>query len=132
MSSDTGDGLAERASTWFPERPESVSAARLYTTSLLKEWGATRQLAEASLIVSELATNAIRHAHSGFELNISRVDDTVRIAVSDESPRVPVVQNLQPGSVSGFGLRLVDEIASQWGYEVGVDGKKVWALLAGA
>jgi two-component sensor histidine kinase len=84
------------------------------------------------LIVSELASNAVLHAHSRFELEISHTADTVRIAVSDESVVPPVLQDPKLDSESGFGLQIIAKLASDWGFELGDDGKEVWVRLASA
>jgi two-component sensor histidine kinase len=86
----------------------------------------------AGLIVSELATNAVLHAHSSFELELSHTADTVRIAVSDESVAPPVLQDPRVNSESGFGLRIISKLASDWGFQLGDAGKEVWVRLASA
>jgi anti-sigma regulatory factor (Ser/Thr protein kinase) len=57
-------------------------------------------LEAVQLIVSELVTNAIRHAHGEIELCVAVADRVVRIEVSDASPdhravKVPLDDNLR-------------------------------------
>jgi anti-sigma regulatory factor (Ser/Thr protein kinase) len=86
-------------------------------------------LEAVQLIVSELVTNAIRHAHGEIELCVAVADRVVRIEVSDESPeceaaKVPLDDTL--GS-KGRGLRLVEAFSKAWGCSVGPQRKVVWA-----
>ena len=87
-------------------------------------------LEAVQLIVSELVTNAIRHAHGEIELCVAVVDTLVRIEVTDESPdceavKVPMHDDvLQP---NGRGLRMVEAFSRSWGCRVGPDRKVVWA-----
>jgi anti-sigma regulatory factor (Ser/Thr protein kinase) len=125
-------GSADRASASFVAEPRSVTAARHYTNEQLTKWGVADQSVTAGLIVSELATNAVRHAHSGFVLELSHTDDTVRITVRDESVDPPMPRDPKPDSDSGFGLHLIALLASEWGFELGDAGKRVWVRLGSA
>jgi anti-sigma regulatory factor (Ser/Thr protein kinase) len=123
---------AERAKVSFAGEATSVGAARRYTKDRLTEWGVTGQSVAAGLIVSELASNAVRHAHSPFQLELSHTADAVRITVSDASVAPPLVRESRPGADSGFGLQIVAKLAADWGFELGDAGKKVWAHLVSA
>ena len=86
-------------------------------------------LEAVQLIVSELVTNAIRHAHGEIELCVAVVDTLVRIEVTDESPdceavKVPMGDSL---STNGRGLRMVEAFSRSWGCRIGHDRKVVWA-----
>ena len=86
-------------------------------------------LEAVQLIVSELVTNAIRHAHGEIELCVAVADRVVRVEVSDESPdceavKVPLDDML--GS-NGRGLRLVEAFSKAWGCNIGSHRKVVWA-----
>jgi anti-sigma regulatory factor (Ser/Thr protein kinase) len=74
-------------------------------------------------------TNAIRHAGTQVELLV-RLDEALRVEVTDHRPEMNVAHGAATGfSVSGRGLRLVDEIASRWGVERDTDSKTVWFEL---
>ncbi len=122
--------LTQHAAAWFAAEQSSVSAARRYTAAQLSRWGLRSRSCIASLVVSELTTNAVRHARSGFELDLSHADGTLRIAVRDESRMAPVLRELDVESDAGRGLRIVAELASEWGFELRVDGKLVWARVS--
>ena len=84
---------------------------------------------DGSLIVSELATNAVLHARSEFTVLLSYEAGTLCISVRDDSAAVPSMKN-PPGTViSGRGLRLVASIARRWGTDSDGRGKLVWAEL---
>ena len=80
------------------------------------------------LLVSELVTNAVRHAATPFELMISVSGEEVTVAVTDhDGHHRPQVKNPSPQDTSGRGLRIVDQLATSWGTElVGADVKRVW------
>jgi anti-sigma regulatory factor (Ser/Thr protein kinase) len=115
----------------FAANPGAVTAARRYTRQKLTDWGAGGQTAAASLIVSELATNAVQHAGSSFGLSLTCDHDAVRIVVSDTSEVNPVSRHTKPGATSGYGLNIVSHLAADWGCIVGDHGKEIWVQLAG-
>jgi anti-sigma regulatory factor (Ser/Thr protein kinase) len=80
------------------------------------------------LVVSELATNAIVHAESPFEVAVI-AGPPIRVEVTDASVQPPVLEAATADFTSGRGLRLVAACADQWGYELVANGKVVWARL---
>ncbi|UNZ20854.1 SpoIIE family protein phosphatase [Streptomyces sp. 891-h] len=113
----------------FPAQPESVAEARRNARAELA--GAPQELAEtAELLLSELATNAVLHARTEFEVSVSRSGDTVRVQVSDRLPaRGLVPQERRPDPGTGLGLVLVEELAARYGTETGEERKTVWFEL---
>jgi anti-sigma regulatory factor (Ser/Thr protein kinase) len=114
----------------FDRDPSSVAAARRFTRAALSR--EPEDAVEAvELMVSELATNSIRHAHSGFCLMIAPFEREVRVEVSDASTSPPRMRYPKPGELSGRGLRIVDMLADAWGVERRRSrGKTVWFVLA--
>jgi len=90
--------------------------------------------ADATLVVSELVTNAVRHSGCGcddeIELQVARTPDGVLISVRDvgRSPTEPTVREQSPDA-GGIGLQLVAAVCAQWGTEQD-DGRLVWARIA--
>jgi anti-sigma regulatory factor (Ser/Thr protein kinase) len=82
---------------------------------------------EVILVVSELVTNAVVHARTPFEVVLSEVDGRCRFAVSDGS-RDPPDPAPRPGP-GGFGLRLVSQLTTRWGYDLHPTGKTIWCEL---
>jgi two-component sensor histidine kinase len=92
---------------------------------------------DASLILSELISNALRHASPlpGGMVKVSwRLSgDCVEIAVGDGGgPTAPVVNRPAAGSLGGRGLGIVDRLSLRWGVYSRPDGGEttVWAELA--
>jgi anti-sigma regulatory factor (Ser/Thr protein kinase) len=89
----------------------------------LRRLGLPGQLAhDALLLISELVTNSVRHAGLGPDDRIDITADwsgtRLRVQVRDrgrpERPELSVVRPT-PGAESGWGLYLVDRLASRWG-----------------
>jgi anti-sigma regulatory factor (Ser/Thr protein kinase) len=86
-----------------------------------------------ALVVTELAANAIVHAHTGFTLALSVQGDLLRISVRDGGPVPPegAAQALPPQPLHGLGA--VNALASRWGVtplgSAGCEGKEVWVEL---
>ena len=89
------------------------------------QWGCG-SLDDVLLVFSELVTNAVTHAGSA-ESVLVRLDDTaVTVVVEDASASSPQMR-VGGDASGGFGLRLVDQLATEWGWEQTDTGKKVWA-----
>ena len=79
---------------------------------------------DIELAASELATNAIRHAMTPFELSVLVAPEQIRLEVTDSSPVIPVLhQPIGPR----HGLHIVDALAERWGVHEVHGGKTVWA-----
>jgi MEDS: MEthanogen/methylotroph, DcmR Sensory domain len=105
---------------------EAPAAARHFTVATLAAWGAADLAEDAALVVTELAANAIVHAHSAFTVILSALDDLLRISVRDATP----LRGNKLRAVPLHGLGAVDAMASQWGVEpLGAAGKTVWVDL---
>jgi anti-sigma regulatory factor (Ser/Thr protein kinase) len=83
---------------------------------------------QAAVLVSELATNSVVHAGTGFVLTVSMTDHEIEVGVTDGS-RVPA-RLTEPSADHGRGLQLVDRIATSWRCELSPEGKTVFATLA--
>lgn len=106
-------------------------AARVFVGELLGRSGVAPETIEvASIIVSELASNAVVHAGTDFVVAVARTAGRLRLAVSDESARRPRVRTPAPDEPRGRGLGLVATFAADWGIDPTPPGKTVWAELA--
>ena len=85
-------------------------------------------LARLELVVSELASNAVVHAGTGFDIRLT-IGSVIRLEVTDSSHAAPVLQRPSSRDLTGRGLRLVAASAERWGWNPTDDGKVVWAEL---
>jgi anti-sigma regulatory factor (Ser/Thr protein kinase) len=112
------DHIGSELSVRFDRGPSAASAARSALLALDERIDG-RVLDDIRLLVSELVTNAIRHAeaHGGVvELDVTLVDDRVRVEVADPGPGFePQPRDDEMSRPGGWGLYLVDRIADRWG-----------------
>ena len=128
-----------------PHIPEAVSAVRRRVRHVLDGWELTGEAADTTLlVVSELVTNALRHALPGehgcteehvssVRLHLMRWAERLVCAVRDPSHESPVPRDSDDFSAeSGRGLFLVESFADSWGWHPlagPLEGKVVWALF---
>ncbi|MGY1631149.1 ATP-binding protein [Geodermatophilus sp. SYSU D01186] len=118
----------------FTAWPDSVPAARGYVTDLLAS--VPPALCQtAALLVSELATNAIRHAgvrQFVVDVRYLPAEGRLWIGVTDDGPGQPLLRNPAVTTEHGRGLRLVATLADRWGARRrrGSADKTVWFELA--
>lgn len=108
-----------------------MAAARHYAAEQLRDL-APEDLQVVLLAVSELATNAVRHAGTGFLLRLVPAGaDALRIEVEDGGGGVPVAKMPPATALHGRGLLVVEALSSAWGVErvEGGVGKVVWAVV---
>ncbi len=90
-----------------------------------------RRLADVELLVSELATNSVRHAGCGETDEISIFADVqpdrVRVSLFDPGDGFDVHTPEPPptGDAGGYGLVLLERLSDRWGVLRG-DGFGVW------
>ncbi|MFJ3547522.1 ATP-binding protein [Streptomyces sp. NPDC090114] len=120
----------------FPGLPRKVAEARDFVAALLEDEG-SGPVDDALLIVSELATNAVRHTRSGwyggwFLVVVGFDDDVVRIEVIDAGgDREPLLRSVNSDvEEGGRGLLLVTACAKDWGVQDRPGGRCIWAELA--
>ncbi|MFG2127848.1 ATP-binding protein [Streptomyces sp. NPDC048751] len=127
---DTDGDCAE----WtFPADPGAVRTARAVVRGKLRGWGLDSLGDLAALLVSELVTNALRHATGPIGVRLVRpagLPDVLLVEVSDPLPDPPRERAAQPEDESGRGLQLVASSSRRWGSRPGETGKTVWFELA--
>lgn len=118
------------AEVTLPANVSSVPTARHFVESILAGWGLTELGWTATLVVSELAANAALHARGDhFSVSVSTNGDGIRLELHDTSVRLPQQRSYSREATTGRGLRLVSDLAHEWGVQPTADGKIVWALL---
>ena len=110
--------------------PAAAVEARRFVERQLQRRPVTEQSVENALLVStELVSNAYRHGEGAIELRVNLLGDRVRIEVIDEGHnQAPAVRDQGAHETGGWGLRIVDQLALQWGVSEGTT--HVWADLA--
>jgi anti-sigma regulatory factor (Ser/Thr protein kinase) len=134
--SDATSRAAILGSVTVPGEPEQVSRVRGFVARIMARAGLPGVDSEAAtLLTSELVTNAILHTDSGrpggvVTIVVLRLPDGVLIEVVDNgSAGTPVVKK-DPLAGEGQGLYLVQQMASQWGYLRDQAGTTVWFHIA--
>jgi anti-sigma regulatory factor (Ser/Thr protein kinase) len=117
----------------------SVRAGREFTVATLHRWDTAERSQDIAIVVSELLTNALRHAvplsggvrpRHPIRLGLLHPGSFVLCAVADPSTAAPVPQ--APGSLAetGRGMHIICALSDRWGYTRSADaGKVVWATF---
>lgn len=121
----------------FSATRRGARLARQLALVQLYGWGfpeSTALSADVGLLVAELAANAVTHGRvpgRDFELRMTLLERVLRIEVSDaRGDRRPAVRPPGHEAESGYGLRMIDAVATDWGVQDRLIGKTVWAELA--
>jgi DNA-binding CsgD family transcriptional regulator len=138
---DSADSAMQALRSWVPRWrhhrfspvPASAVLARRLVARACTQWGLVSLREPAMLIVWELASNAIGHAATPFDLTVSYTGAYLRIAVRDSGHPLPswIADSASnpPTGAGGRGLHVVDALATAWNTTGTADGKIVWALL---
>ncbi|WP_190083998.1 ATP-binding protein [Streptomyces longisporoflavus] len=135
--------VSSAASCSLPARYEAVGSARQFTRTTLDQWDLEERFDDVALVVSELVTNALRHALPSdtpreqgppVRLHLMRWTSRLVCAVRDPSDDSPVTRETDDdfSAESGRGLFLVDSFSDSWGWHPlagALRGKVVWALF---
>ncbi|MFD8415809.1 ATP-binding protein [Streptomyces sp. NPDC059650] len=127
--------LADDVFWLLPRSPRTPGWARAFFRAQARSWGVAPQIVEAAeLALSELVTNAVRHAHAprGREIGVRAVWDgaCLRVEVADAGDWVDLdPRPHRPDGEDGRGLAVVAAVAGRWGQEPRAHGigKTVWA-----
>lgn len=105
--------------------PQAARQARSWLRGALEGWpdGAVEV---AQLLLSELATNAVLHARTGFDVVAAVQPERARIGVEDLNRARPLPKRYREDAVTGRGMHLVATLADAWGMERRPGGKLVW------
>lgn len=120
------------------DAPTASAMAREFTRNVLRSWGLMALAEDATIVVSELVTNALRHgcrsagdaALDGIELILCRRADLVACAVADSGTEPPLLMAPDPVAETGRGLHVVEALSASWGWtRLTGQCKAVWATL---
>ena len=116
------DGMHAELSVSVPASPEAGSALR-HAVRALDRWLGQATADEVELLVTELATNGVKHADpvcdcNRITLDASVEDGRLRVAVRDCGKGfIPAPREAERTEPGGWGLMLVEDIADRWGVE---------------
>ncbi|MEH0630736.1 SpoIIE family protein phosphatase [Streptomyces stelliscabiei] len=120
----------ERVATWeVSPNPSAVADARKNALCRLERWGLNDAAFVTELVVSELVTNAIRHAQPPVRLRLIH-DRSLICEVSDASSTAPHMRRARSYDEGGRGLLLVAQLTRRWGTRPTPTGKTIWTEQA--
>ncbi len=131
--SSSGGLATSRATSRAALAPDADAprAARDFAARTLRRWGVPQWGEPVGLVVSELVTNAVRHAGTRATLRLVPTPGGLVVEVDDGAQGRPhIVPPDRRTADGGLGLAIVDRLAEAWGYEPRPDGKTVWARLS--
>ena len=110
-------GATERSvSRVFSSDTAEVVRARRMVGAHLRAWGYGDEVEAMTLAVSELVTNAVVHGRGLVEVTLTAQDGAIRVAVADHGGGRPrLIEAATKRDRGGWGLRLVDKLADEWG-----------------
>ncbi|WP_328346231.1 ATP-binding protein [Micromonospora sp. NBC_00421] len=103
--------------------------ARELVGDACSRWNVPHLAEPASLVLSELVGNVVRHAHTPMRITLTLHQPYLRVAVADGSRTAARAGRPSLTAEGGRGLLLIREMAQRWGSSPLADGKVVWALL---
>jgi anti-sigma regulatory factor (Ser/Thr protein kinase) len=126
---------ADGKRTWtlpaVPPRADRIGQVRHEVDAVLRGWQLDDLTADAELLISELTTNAIRHAGTDYSVVLAWDGRTLRGEITDRDPSPPRPRFPRTADeIGGRGLLLVDEVADRWGVESHPGGKSIWFELS--
>ncbi|MDT6988503.1 ATP-binding protein [Streptomyces lusitanus] len=146
MTTMTATAKAGGTRTWaFPRRVECIPETRHRVEALLREWQRPAETVDtATLLVTELVTNAVEHTDASDVIcSVSLSAEVVTVSVTDtgsgtstgtdtdtDTDGVPVPAQPDDLAESGRGLFLVAALATDWGTRLTAGSREVWARLA--
>ncbi|WP_405591097.1 SpoIIE family protein phosphatase [Streptomyces sp. NBC_01092] len=117
---------SDRTASWdVPDDPSAVARVRAAAARTLTDWGLAEEAFTTELILSELVTNALRHATGPIRVRLIR-DLALICEVSDGSSTAPHLRTAATTDEGGRGLFLVAQFADRWGTRYTADGKVIW------
>ena len=129
-------GTPRSRSTELRAGPRTSAEARSFLSAAIESFGVDVDRDTVHLLISELASNAARHGKEPIDVNISVEEEGLRISVFDrgagfdpEGIGFDRAFSPDPSAEGGWGLRVVDNLSSEWGVKRRDDGTEVWFRL---
>ncbi|MGW3248807.1 ATP-binding protein [Streptomyces sp. NPDC001070] len=129
LHAPAGRATARDASWPLARELTSVGRARRLTTAQVREWSLDELTDTVELLVSELVTNALRHARGPVRLNLRVEGARLRCEVEDVSSAAPVRRAAETDAEGGRGIEILDLLSAAWGTDRTATGKTTWFEL---
>jgi anti-sigma regulatory factor (Ser/Thr protein kinase) len=113
-------------STRLAPVPGATAEARRFLWSTIARYGIPAERETASLLLSELVSNAVIHADPNDPIDVSVTVDGERLHVSVRDPGPPFDPIEAARAPGPSGLTIVDRLSSRWGGRAADDGMEVW------
>ncbi|MET9724534.1 SpoIIE family protein phosphatase [Streptomyces zaomyceticus] len=120
---------SELAQWTIPFDFSEVATARSHVETRLRQWGHPADPFTASLVASELVTNAIRYGAAPITLRLIADSAGLICEVSDAGAAAPHLRHARAVDEGGRGLLICASVAKNWGVRYADDGKTVWAEI---
>ncbi|MFC8350325.1 ATP-binding protein [Streptomyces sp. NPDC057280] len=112
---------------------EAVPSARRQVAVLVGKLGfsvSDDMLETVELLASEVIANAVLYSDAPCDVAVTRIDERLRVEVTDIAPSLPSAVEAGPNDERGRGLLLVDALADAWGVQPDSPGKTTWFEIA--
>ncbi|MFD8494522.1 ATP-binding protein [Amycolatopsis sp. NPDC059657] len=103
---------------------DQTTLVRSFVRDMLTAWRYAGEHEDVVLVASELVTNAFAHGGGTPMLRLSGTPWHVRVEVADATTHPPRIR--KSGSDGGWGLKLVENLSTRWGFTPADHGKVVW------
>ena len=125
-----GRSSSKRAHAHLRPDGSAPIVARRLVAKLCQTWDYAELCPVAELLISELVTNAIRHAGTDIEVTAAIGDHFLHLHVRDRTKRLPMLSGTDSLQTHhSRGLKLVDRLSNGWGTTLAPYGKTVWVTL---
>ena len=126
----TRTGSATSTSIDLPSDTTAPSRGRRFVDTVLRTLGARDEMVElATLLASEVITNAVVHGAGPIRLTLDHLPGALRVGVFDAAEATPARLDLGLDATSGRGIHLLESLADRWGVDTAPGGKVVWFEL---
>ncbi len=125
------ESVQRKAEMQVPPEGSAVQDGRRFAAATLTDWELPAEVVQdATLIVSELLTNAIVYGSPPIRLRLRKTPQELAIEVDDAASAMPRKLRATPTDLHGRGLAIVADIGSRWAARPDGYGKTVWSTLA--
>jgi anti-sigma regulatory factor (Ser/Thr protein kinase) len=115
----------------FDASIDAPGQVRRLVADTCRRWSLDHVQADATLIMSELVSNVVRHTPGSGVAALTHRHPFLQLEVEDRDPTPPTTRSTDPYHADGRGLAIIEALGARWGCRVGHDdlGKIVWASV---